>query len=613
MYAMPSVSRHMICPASKRLLVSFVALCAIGWSAFATAGGGPENVLLVVNPNSRSSLTIANHYARLRNIPDSNMLFVPWDKATQTADIQTFRKRILLPVIEAIHKRRLAGQIDYIVYSSDFPWGISLDNDTRQFAEQLRKQALAEKKKSNGDKKGKVPKAEDLWPKQLTPTGSLNGLTYLWQPVLAGVAGYFNPHSNLYACEPGKDRGDRESAGFRSSRMFGKDGKIVSSEGQRYFLSVVLGVTAGRGNSVDEVLDYLRRSESADGTRPDGTIYFVENGDIRSQARHWMFPSAVSALDKLGVDGEIVRGAMPRDKSDVQGCVMGTANFNWRSSGSTILPGAICEHFTSFGGVMRKDSNQTPLSEFLRYGAAGASGTVAEPYAIAAKFPSPMVQVHYARGCTLAEAFYQSVASPYQLLIVGDPLCRPWARIPKVSVEGVEPGATIKGKLELKPSAVLPDDGLDSGKIEWFELFADGRRIDRRRPGENLSLDTTKFADGYHDLRVVAIGPSPIESQGESIIPVRVANHQRTIEATLATDEPLGPDKPVVISVNSPNALGIVVLHGSRVVGRLRGDQGRIEIPPNILGSGPVRLLVVGIGGGGTLTNVAAEPLEFTL
>ena len=110
--------------------------------------------------------------------------------------------------------------------------------------------------------------------------------------------------------------------------------------------------------------------------------------------------------------------------------MLGVADFDWKASQSTILPGAICEHFTSFGGDMHAAAGQTPLSEWLRYGAAAASGTVTEPYAIANKFPAPMMQVHYARGCTVAESFYQSVLCPYQLLIVGDPLCRPWANIP---------------------------------------------------------------------------------------------------------------------------------------------------------------------------------------
>ena len=69
-----------------------------------------------------------------------------------------------------------------------------------------------------------------------------------------------------------------------------------------------------------------------------------------------------------------------------------------------------------------------PLTDLIRHGAAGASGTVAEPYAIAAKFPSPFIHVHYVRGASMVEAFYQSVSGPYQLLIVGDPLCRPWSK-----------------------------------------------------------------------------------------------------------------------------------------------------------------------------------------
>jgi len=61
---------------------------------------------------------------------------------------------------------------------------------------------------------------------------------------------------------------------------------------------------------------------------------------------------------------------------------------------------------------MRANAGQTPLTEFLRFGAAGASGTVTEPYAIPAKFPDPFVHVHYVAGCCLAESFYQSITGP---------------------------------------------------------------------------------------------------------------------------------------------------------------------------------------------------------
>ena len=585
-------------------LSAVVFLLSLGEVAGVWAGGGPENVLLVVNPRSPASLAIANHYARLRQIPPDNLLYLPWDPKSTTTDVDTFRREILGVVLHAIQERRLADQIDYVVYSSDFPWGIALESDIRKFTEAMQR----EPQSKAGDKpdEAKPPKRE--WPKQLTPLGSITGLTYLWQPVTASHPAYFDLRTNHYMLPPGPEPRVPPSTGFRGNRQYDPKGGVVASGGRRYFLSTMLGVTAGRGNSLAEVLAYLDRSATADGTHPKGTIYFVQNGDIRSKVRQALFPAACEELHKLGVAAEIVDGTLPTKKNDVQGAVIGAASFEWKASGSTILPGAICEHFTSFGGAMNESAGQTPFSEFLRHGAAGSSGTVTEPFAIADKFPSPMIQLHYARGCTLAEAFYQSVYGPYQLLIVGDPLCRPWAEIPRVAATGVEPGATVHGSLTLKPTATLA-----RGAIDHFELFSDGRRVADCKPDATLALDTAALADGYHELRVVGIGPDPIQSQGRTIIPIRLADHNRTIEASLASKGPLRADKPVTIAAASPGAIGIVVLQGVHVVGRISGDKGQIEIPANTLGAGPVQLRVAALGSGGPPTNVIAEPLELIL
>ncbi len=595
----------------KALLPLFVFL--LGWPACASAGGGPENVLLIVNPRSEKSLYIANYWAKLRQIPADNILYFPWDPSADTTDIDTFREQILSPILRVIQNRRLGDQIDAIIYSCDFPWAVKLDTDRAKFLDDLR-QAVAREASGAAkpdDKKAdeKKPAAKVEWPTYLRPVGSINALTYLWQPVMARNMAYFHLQSNGYMRLPIPEQRDARTASFRGNRLYNAKGEVVESKGQRFFLSMMLGVTAGRGNSLGEVLNYLRRSASADGTHPKGTIYYVKNDDVRSTVRDKSFPEAVAELKKLGVAAKILQGTVPLNRFDVQGVMMGTAAFGWRASGSTILPGAICEHFTSYGGIMTADAGQTPLSEFLRYGAAGSSGTVTEPYAIANKFPSPMIQVHYARGCTLAEAFYQSVWSPFQLLIVGDPLCRPWADIPRVSVKGVEAGATVRGRLTLEPSATLPGDAA----VARFELFADAMRIGECKPGETLARDTTAFADGWHELRVVAIGPPPIESQGRQIIPIHLANHGRKIEAALLGDGPWHSNNLLMISVSSPGSIGIVALHGSRVVGRITGEKGRIDIPGNTLGAGPVRIRVVGLGKGGTTTNVAADPIDVTL
>jgi hypothetical protein len=122
-----------------------------------------------------------------------------------------------------------------------------------------------------------------------------------------------------------------------------------------------------------------------------------------------------------------------------------------------------------------------------------------------------------------------------------------------------------------------------------------------------------RLADGYHELRVVAVDAGPIEAQGRRIIPITTANHGRKIEASVVTKPPLKADKPITIAAKSPGAIGIVVIQGHRVVARIAGEQGQAEIAPNVLGAGPVELRVVGMGNGGAATHALAAPIELTV
>ena len=448
----------------------------------AMATGGPENVLLVVNPLSPDSLCIANHYAALRHIPPNNLLFLKWDPHQENTDIDTFRAKILFPVLQAAKQRIPGWQIDYVVYSSDFPWGIRIDADIDKFKAAFK----AAVEKQDQEKKETKPADKPSWMTYMTPVASINGLTYLWDPVMRNGF-YVHPQINWYARTGAPEQAKEPTLGFSSATGYGPHGEVIaygphgeagSVPGRHYLLSMMLAVTAGRGNTLEEVLRYLDRSAAADGTHPRGTIYFMQNGDIRSRVRQGGFADAVRRLTALNVAAEVLEGVMPQDKNDVQGAMLGAADFDWKASHSTILPGAICEHFTSFGGDLHAGASQTPLSQWLRYGAAATGGTVTEPYAIPNKFPSPMMQVHYARGCTVAESFYQSLLCPYQLLIVGDPLCRPWANIPEITVAGVSASGTVHGEIEVEPKARFAG-GVEA---EHFEMVLDGLAIRECRP-----------------------------------------------------------------------------------------------------------------------------------
>jgi uncharacterized protein (TIGR03790 family) len=549
------------------------------------AGGGPENVLLLVNSNSESSKTIANHYIQLRKIPAQNVLYIDWRGSPRATKGKPFCSRILMPALTWIEDKKLSAQIDYLVYSADFPYTIDL---------------------------------RDLFPAGQVPpnisaVGSITGSTYLAPFVVSRSPGMLSANVNWYV--PGlveQNLGTCQqlaavpSRGFRASYLWDKTSKRTTDQamGQRYLLSTMLGVTYGRGNTVDEILSYLLRSAEADGTRPQGTIYFMQNDDVRSKVRDKCYSGMAAEIMRAGVRAKVQTGVFPTGAPDVAGLMAGTRGGDWSKTGSTILPGAICEHLTSYGGDLRKDRPQTPLSEFLRHGAAGASGTVREPGALQHKFPLPSLQLHYARGSSLAEAFYQSITGPFQILIVGDPLCQPWARFPTITVDGLKMGAELKGSVSITPAGTTSD----GQKVRMIDVLLDGKLIARMAPDKTLNLDTTKMADGYHEIRLVGAAIGPLETQGRIIVPVTVNNHGVSLELSTST-RIVDASTRLRLSVKQSGAKKIVVRQNSREVGSVNGEAGDLEIEAATLGRGPTRLQAFSEGE----TPAVSPPLDITV
>src|SRR3954454_20145218 len=110
----------------KLSLAILIAVCMSIAASAARAGGGPENIILLVNTNSEASKTIANNYINWRQIPAGNVLYLDWKGVPSTISGEVFRETILLPTLPAHDQPLLEPQVDYIVYSSDFPWRIDM-------------------------------------------------------------------------------------------------------------------------------------------------------------------------------------------------------------------------------------------------------------------------------------------------------------------------------------------------------------------------------------------------------------------------------------------------------------------------------------------------------
>ena len=92
-------------------------------------------------------------------------------------------------------------------------------------------------------------------------------------------------------------------------------------------------------------------------------------------------------------------------------------------------PGAIAETYvsTSARTFSRQLTGQSLVADLVEEGVTGVKGYVSEPYGYALA-RAPILFDRYTRGFTLAESFY--AASPmirWKDVVIGDPLCRPYA------------------------------------------------------------------------------------------------------------------------------------------------------------------------------------------
>lgn len=552
-------------PVNPRILFLALSITLAQLLNSADAGGGAEGVFLVVNPESEDSLTVANHYQDLREIPPGNVFYLPWNPMRKSSRSENFREEILKPIIEEINTRGLAGQIDTIAYSTHFPFSI----DYRQ------------------EVKGKK------LPPATRKVVSLTGASYLYQFTLSERIELFGHNSNFY-CPPLATSLKRSQA-FRGHVRWQPGGKADAKQGLQYLLCTALGVTYGDGNSVEEILRYLRSAKQADFTQPEASICYMLNGDIRTKVRKSTFEPAVLALRGMGKSASVVAGIVPEGRTNVIGLSMGSPK-PILTGEVGLAPGAIVDNLTSLGGrfdLPLAKRGQTLLAHYLRNGAAGASGTVIEPTANPNKFPNSSLHLHYARGCSLAESFYQSVQGPFQLLIVGDPLCQPWAKQAEISVGTTLP-AVVSGKINLQPAAKSANRSATSKasalEMLGYEIYLDGKKLATIAAGKTYSWDTTQTGDGLHRLVVIGIEKSSVQTQSRWSREVMVNNLREAIELRITGGTKFGSGETIRLEVECTSAKKSVITHNGRTLGSLEKGTGELDIAASKLGRGPVML-----------------------
>jgi len=511
-------------------------------------GGGGESAVLIVDPSNPESLHVANHYRAARGLPATNVLYMAPGAASYASQAAVQVEGFL----GTLANRRLDDHIDHVVLPSGGNFYVPAAGLVSD---------------------GCFPVNRFATPLAYTMARQANR-------ILA---------SNLISTDPnGFYSGGWTARAFDSTQAYLGGVPSGDPSARRYYLGTMLGYTGANGNTRAEVLAMIDRSVAADGTAPAGTFYYMQTTDpARSGPRHGDFPMALTRLALLGATGELLNDVLPSGRLDALGVMTGWATPDILGTPFTLLAGSFADHLTSYAATF-DDLSQTKMALWITKGASGTAGTVEEPCNYPAKFPNARLHVAYRSGLTLGEAWFRSLAGvPFQGLFTGDPLTRPWAEEPVVSVPDL-PVGPVAGDVVIHPLASATAAG---ATIASLELLLDGRRVDVRPAGSAFTVRTEELAEGWHELRVLATDSTLVANVGSFTGALVVDN--TPFEVTLAptlTSGDLGTEFAFTLGASGASVAELLLLQHGRVVASASAP-GVLSVFGHQLGAGPVELV----------------------
>jgi len=206
---------------------------------------------------------------------------------------------------------------------------------------------------------------------------------------------------------------------------------------------------------------------------------------------------------------------------------------------------------------------------------------VTEPYSAWPKFPHTRFFVHYASGCTMLESFAQSLASPLQTLLMGDPLARPYGSVlPLTLICVTNNDEAITGSVEFmvtQPNGVAPQ-----GVFVLYLL--DGKSCVDAGRGTRARIDTRKLDDGWHEMRAIAYSGGNVRQQSFSIKRFGVRNKGRSIEIKSSIKSRLDVAVPLDVKLEATGGAERFEFHAQ---GRVMASSTNATFPVDLAGIGP--------------------------
>ena len=371
------------------------------------------NVLVVVNESSEDSVKIGEHYAKARAIPSAQVLRLKFPVAEAITRLG-YAQLIEAPIGEWLNANGAQDRILYIVLTKGLPLRINGTAGRQGTVSSVDSELTLLYRRMSGT--------------PVAPQGQITNPYYLGTDPVAKAKPFSHRAHDIYL------------------------------------------VTRLDGFTAADVIAMIDRGIKA---APVGNVVLDQKADLPpAPAENWLKDAATA----LGEQGFAERTVLETTTRPFSGKDPVIGYYSWgsndpalRSRNTTLnfAPGAIAAMFMSSdartfsepplqwtAGDSRDSqrayagSSQSLTGDLIRSGVTGAVGYVTEPYGDGAVRPE-MLFPAYVNGFNLAEAFY--LATPFlswQTIVVGDPLCAPFAAKRAAAAEPLEP--------EIDPATELP-------------------------------------------------------------------------------------------------------------------------------------------------------------
>jgi uncharacterized protein (TIGR03790 family) len=354
-----------------------------------------ENVAVVINDASPESKQVGDYYVKARGIPAENVLHVQ-TSTEDTLSLAAFLTTIQQPIGTALTRAGLQDRILYIVLTKGIPLRVA----------------------GTGGQDGTIASVD-------------SELTLLYRRLTGRAVSLRGRVDNPY---------------FQGTKPLTEARLFSHKEHDIYLVSRLDAFT------VEEAKALVDR---AGRTSREGRVVLDQRDALVNRLGEDWLGLAAQNLTKAGHSERVVLETTPKPARDVSPVV---GYFSWGSTDPEnrvrtvkmdFAPGAIAGSFVSTDARTFKEpppawvptntndqatwfggSPQSLVGDLIREGVTGVAGQVSEPYLQSAVRPDVLFPAYIA-GFNLVESFYLAMPHlSWQTVVIGDPLCAPFARRP---------------------------------------------------------------------------------------------------------------------------------------------------------------------------------------